>query len=492
MKRGLPLVTLALALTIGGAEPGSSPRSKMFLVLNFDVEDSTTPAAAGIDDIPKWLAEIMSEEGVTGTFFVIGEKARSLEGRGRRDVIAAMAKHDIGSHTNRGSLHPTVTEQLEKASWEDGVGLMLEQESAGIKDLERIFGVPVMSLARHGGSYGPQLICALGRMKAGYSGSPVRLPGRNVVWFCNALNFTGQYDGFDDTYYRDDLFGPHLDKLKAELPELAKTTEVLSFFAGHPTKIRTEQFWDFNFYAGRNPSPDEWKTPDLRPLESMKTAQANFRRLARYLRSRDDIEITTFRHLMGVYASQKELITREELREIAANVIKNKTIIGSEYFSPAEAFAALASAIAEYQEKGSAPLRLKVDRPLGPAEMPDRQPGISRVTLEQAYGLAARANEHIRQAGSLPAFLEVGNRRIGAGSLFALFSSVYEDMISESPRSVYVVPSFEPYPQTNEKGIVQAVRELKSWPVHRPDLAMENIVKLTRLQLWTLKPAHRG
>jgi len=44
----------------------------MFLVLNFDVEDYTTPAAAGIDDIPKWLAEIMSEEGVIGTFFVIG------------------------------------------------------------------------------------------------------------------------------------------------------------------------------------------------------------------------------------------------------------------------------------------------------------------------------------------------------------------------------------------------------------------------------------
>jgi hypothetical protein len=43
----------------------------------------------------------------------------------------------------------------------------------------------------------------------------------------------------------------------------------------------------------------------------------------------------------------------------------------------------------------------------------------------------------------------------------------------------------------NESEIVRAVRELKSWPVHRPDLDMEKIVEYTRLQLWTLKPAHR-
>ena len=461
----------------------------MFLVLNFDVEDYTTPASEGIDEIPKWLAEIMSEEGVTGTFFVIGEKARSLESRGRRDVLAAMARHDIGSHTNRGSIHPTVTEQLEKAGWDDGVGLMTEQESAGIRDLERIFGVPVKTLARHGGSYGPQLVCALGVMKAGYSGSPVSLPGRTVVWFCNALNFTGQYDGFDDTYYRDDLFGPHFDKLKAELPELAKRTEVLSFFAGHPTKIRTEQFWDLNYYEGRNPGPDEWKMPELRPLESMKTAQANFRRMVKYLKSRDDIEITTFRHLMEVYGSQKEFITQEDLREIAANATRNKAVCGSEYFSPAEAFAALGTAIVEYQQKGSVPQNMKSSRPLGPVEMTDSQPEISRVPLQEVYELAGLASDHIRQVGALPSSLQIRGARIGAGSLFALFSAAYLDLISGNRSSDYDVLPFDPYPRANEAEIVRAVRELKSWPVHRPDLDMERIVEMTKLQLWTLKPA---
>ena len=491
MRSPLRLSRLVLIMALALANSCHSPKSKMFLVLNFDVEDYTTPASEGIDEIPKWLAEIMSEERVTGTFFVIGEKARSLESRGRHDVIAAMAKHDIGSHTNHGSVHPTVTEQLEKAGWDDGVRLMAGQESAGIRDLERIFGVPVKTLARHGGSYGPQLVCALGRLKAGYSGSPVSLPGRNVVWFCNALNFTGQYDGFDDTYYRDDQFEPHFDKLKAELPELAKTTDVLSFFAGHPTKIRTEQFWDFNYYEGRNPGPDEWKTPELRPLESMKTAQANFRRMARYLKSRDDIEITTFRSLMEVYGSQKDSVTKEELREIAENVIKKRSVFGSEYFSPAEAFAGYGAAIVDYQKRGSLPQEIKAIRPLGPAEMPDLQPGISRVTLEEVFELAGMANAYGHQSGSLPSSLLVRDSRIGTGSLFALFCAVYLDMISGKRVSEYDVPSFDPYPRTNEKEIVQVIQDLKSWPVHRPDLDMEKIVEMTRLQLWTLKPAHR-
>ena len=164
-------------------------QDKTYMVICFDVEDYTSPESVGMDDIPKWEAEIMSEEGVTGTFFVIGEKARSLEKRGRTDVIQAMAKHDIGGHTNYGSIHPTITEILEKANWEDGKIKMLKNETAGFKDMERIFGQRPANLGRHGGSYGPQLLAALSEMNAGYVYSPIGLPGHNAVWFCNTLNF---------------------------------------------------------------------------------------------------------------------------------------------------------------------------------------------------------------------------------------------------------------------------------------------------------------
>jgi peptidoglycan/xylan/chitin deacetylase (PgdA/CDA1 family) len=485
------MVILALALTLGACAGRGPAKSKTYLIVTFDVEDYITPEAERIDDIPMWLAEIMTEEGVTGTFFVIGEKARSLEKRGRDDVIAAMAKHDIGSHTNFGSIHPTVTEELEKAGWDDGVRLMREQESAGIAELDRIFGVPVTILARHGGSYGPQLVAALGSMKAGYQGSPASLPGHDVVWFCGALNFSAQYAGFDDTYYRDDLFEPVFEKLKAELPEQARKAGVLALFAGHPTKIRAEEFWDLNFYAGKNTGPGEWRTPRLRPEETMATAQKNFRRMMRWLESRDDIEITTYRALMDVYSGQKEALTREELGAVASVTLETKVLAPTDDFSPAEVFAGLARAIMDHQEKGTLPPGLETVHPLGPMEMPPAQPEIARLKLEDIYRLALEAHELIGRTGALPATLHVGNARVGTGSLFALFSAVYLDMDSGKPRPEYDVPAFEPYPRTNEAKIIGEVEGYKGWPVHRPDLDMSRIVEFTKLQLWTLKPAHR-
>ena len=179
-------------------------------------------------------------------------------------------------------------------------------------------------LARHGGSYGLQLVTALSLMKRAYQGSPASLPGHDVVWFCNALNFSAQYAGFGDAYYRDDLFEPVFDKLKAELPEQARKAGVLALFAGHPTKIRAEEFWDLNFYDGKNIDPGEWRTTRLRPRETMATAQKNFRRMMRWLKSRNDIEITTYRALMDVYSDQKETMTRKDLRTIAITMLEAK------------------------------------------------------------------------------------------------------------------------------------------------------------------------
>jgi hypothetical protein len=485
------LVALFAVLALATGCSGRSVKPKTFLVVTFDTEDYITPESELIDDIPKWLAETMTEEGVTGTFFVIGEKARSLEKRGRRDVIGAMAKHDIGSHTNFGSIHPTVTEELEKAGWDDGVRLMAGQESAGLRELERIFGIPVTTLARHGGSFGPQLVAALGLRGAGYQGSPASLPGHDVVWFCNALNFSAQYAGFDDAYYRDDLFEPVFDKLKTELPGVIAKSQVLALFAGHPTKIRAEEFWDLNFYEGKNTPPEAWRVPRLRPQETMATAQKNFRRMMRWLKGRDDIEITTYRALMNVYGGRKEAVTRAELREIAQETLALGALVPSDDLSPAEALVGLARAIIGYQENGTLQEDLEVIHPLGPIEMPPTRPEMDRLRIEDVYGLARQADGFIIRNRALPATLQLGNARIGTGSLFGLFSAVYLDLDAGRPRPAYDVPAFEPYPKTNEQKIIAEIEGYKTWPVHKPDLDMSRIVEFTKLQLWTLKPARR-
>jgi hypothetical protein len=468
-----------------------SGNKKTPMVICFDVEDYTSPESAGMDDIPKWLAEIMTDEGVTGSFFVIGEKARMMEKRGRTDVIEAMARHDIGSHTNFGSIHPTVTEILEHASWDEGLAAMLKNESVGFNDLERIFGQRPANLGRHGGSYGPQLTGALSQLNAGYVYSPVGLPGHNAVWYCNALNFNGEgdYGFFDDAYYRDDLFNPMLQALDSLIPISIKDIDMVTFFACHPSKVRSIQFWDFNYYKGANPGPDEWKTPELRPLESMETAQKNFRRLILYLKSRNDIELTTFRDLAERFSFRKDIISQDELGKLADRVLKERKVIIDEFFSAAEVLSALTESLDHYRTAKELPLQVDIIRPFGPLEMPPITPEFEHIPGGGVLELAAAAHAYIRETNHLPSSLTYEGKKIGCGSLLALFSEMFLKIQASGLPDQFSTLAMEAYPSLNEENIISSVAACKDWPVHREDLDMSQLIEMTKLQLWTLKPA---
>jgi len=253
--------------------------------------------------------------------------------------------------------------------------------------------------------------------------------------------------------------------------------------------VRTEQFWDFNYYEGANPPLSECKAPDLRPLESMETAKKNFRRLMEFLKSQDNIRITTFSDLMKRFSYQKDFITKKELRDYAENVLVQKSIVIDRNFSPSEMFSAFVRSLTEYAQTGKIPNKSERESPLGPMEMPDSIPGMSELSNIQAFTLVGEAYNRIRDRGYLPAWLSVGEDRIGTGSLLALFSDMYLDILSGEPDESYKIIPFDTYPQENEKAIISEVEGCKYWIVHRPDLDMSHLVKLTRQQLWTLKPA---
>jgi hypothetical protein len=194
---------------------------------------------------------------------------------------------------------------------------------------------------------------------------------------------------------------------------------------------------------------------------------------------------------MSVFSHQKETMTRDELAAMASGALASRTLAATDDFSPAEAFAGLVESILSYEGSRALPKTVGTRHPLGPLEMPLANPEIGRVSLKDVSVLAHKADEIIRRTGALPAALSLGTARLGTGSLFALFAEVYLDLASDKPRTGYDVPAFEPYPRTNEQGIIGQVEGYKTWPVHRPDLDMSRVVEFTKLQLWTLKPAIR-
>src|ERR1041385_15104 len=112
----------------------SAPR--IDVILWFDTEDYLLPPD---DDAAKRLAEMLTQRKIRATFKVVGEKARTLERRGRRDVIAALKKHDIGYHSDFHSVHPTPTEYLADCGLLDGIAEFARREGDGAADARRIF-----------------------------------------------------------------------------------------------------------------------------------------------------------------------------------------------------------------------------------------------------------------------------------------------------------------------------------------------------------------
>src|SRR5262245_39713153 len=150
--RGLTLLALFLLVTPAPAAP------HVDVILWFDTEDYLLPAS---DDAALRVAQMLTDEGIRGTFKVVGEKARTLERRKRDDVIAALKKHEIGYHSNYHSVQPTPAQYLSTLGWDEGVAEFDRRERPGFEDVKRIFGKTPTCYGRPGSSWGPQSFGAM-------------------------------------------------------------------------------------------------------------------------------------------------------------------------------------------------------------------------------------------------------------------------------------------------------------------------------------------
>src|ERR1041385_4756224 len=133
---------------------------------------------------------------IRATFKIVGEKARTLERRGRRDVIGALRKHDIGYHSDFHSVHPTPSEYLADCGLLDGVAEFVRREGDGAADVRRVFHVDTLSCyGQPGSSWGSQAIAGLKEIGVAPHGVPCYVDeGTHVglnhkpFWYAGALN----------------------------------------------------------------------------------------------------------------------------------------------------------------------------------------------------------------------------------------------------------------------------------------------------------------
>src|SRR6266702_2257155 len=318
---------VAFGLAAPNTARGGNSLAKVYVILWFDTEDYILPAS---DDAALRVAELLSKENIRATFKVVGEKARTLERRGRTDVIEALKKHEIGYHANWHSVQPTPAMYLSNLGWDEGVAEFDRREKPGYDDVKRIFGVAPSCYGQPGSSWGPQSYCAMKKW-----GMPVYLDAGNHV---NLDNRPCYYDGILNLYklehtLRADLTSP--EKLKDAQNRFSASRKKLLAEGGgivsiyyHPCEFVHKQFWDgVNFQGGANPPREAWQKPPMKTEDETRVAFEIFERYIGFIKEHPDVVFITATDAVKLYRdkAQGRSFSPAELQQIASKVTADMT-----------------------------------------------------------------------------------------------------------------------------------------------------------------------
>lgn len=454
------------------------------LVSYWDTEDYLSPPDAGSDDIILHIARSARAAGLKATFCIVGEKVRSLVGRGRTDVTGEIARHhDPLLHFNYGSIHPTTTELLTTVDWDDGVALALAREAPGFRLLERTFG-RCTGLTRHGMHFGAQIlrVCALER-KAFWD-SLIALPETPFHWFCGALCFNSQANYALDTHYRDPRFVDHLDDVLARLEADRRAGVQLAALFGHPHRTICEEFADVSYYGGRNALHEHLRGPRPLPGQEVERVREHLGLLFRRMASLRGYEVVTVADLVERYADRPAEVSVRDLRAFATRVLD----VGGPAYTPrlsaAEGLLGLAEGLVAARGRGRRPESQPLRSALGPLTAPRDEPTSGPLDRTQVVDLAREVLRATQATGHLPH--EVPGAGVGLSSALLLFAEAYLSARSAPPQSV--PRSAPPWPEVAE-GMAGPIGDMPHWPCHDPAMEVSRILRYCRLMSWTLVPA---
>jgi len=457
----------------------------------FDVEDYITPES---DDALKALLDIFEERGARGTWKLVGEKYRVLRSRQRKDIIEALHRQDVGYHTDNHSQHPTISEYARGLSWQAGADEFAAREWCGFEELRQEFGA-ISCYGQPGGAWAPQAFDVMRRW-----GIPMYLDegrhvglGKRPFWFQNVLTaFNLQENCVRVDISRDDKVAA----LREARRRFDSTAERLKGEGGlislyyHPCEFATSEFWDgVNFSNGRNTPRAEWKGA---PLLSREEAAARLRTFAELLDlalSHADVEVVDAEQLAAAYQPHRGSLqlASTELARIATDLRGGISCAASSegWLSPAQVFSGLAEALTAWAEAGEVPRSVELSSPLGPARRVG-VPADGRTTVADVVRAARQARAAIKAANRLPDAVWLGATEIGPGTAFAAMSQVLAAALAGGAAESVAISS----PRLLLEDQVGAdEREMWGWTIFPRGFSAPDLLELTRLQTWTMKPA---
>jgi len=468
---------------------------RVSVLLWFDTEDYILPQS---DDAAKRLALILTQQGVTATFKVVGEKARTLARRDRQDVIGALARHEIGYHANTHSQHPTVAEYESTLDWASGVEEFNRRERPGFDDVAHIFGKTPTAYGQPGSSWAPQVFPALQKWGVRVyldEGKQVGLKGR-PFWYGGILNIFNTQEG---EQLRGNETWSNLDDAKAKFQDfyLRMTTRkeggVISI-PFHPCEFVHQQFWDaVNFANGANPPPDDWKLPPVKTPEDSERAFKYLEDLVVFMKSFPRVDFVTASQAADMFRdqAQKHVFSTQEITDMARQIVPEITFQSGEHFnlSASEIFYLLNKFVANIvRRKGAEPLILE-GTPYGPASAPAPLTSKLDVPWAQMARTVLDVQDELDKTGQIPTTAWMGSQPVPPESYLvglAQLTGVLTDK-GEAPDTV----SFGPARLAAADYVADDSPALWDWIIFPHGFHAPKLMDLAKLQAWTLKPAHK-
>ena len=465
--------------------------SPIYVTLWFDTEDYILPQS---DDAAKRLAEMLTRLGIKATFKVVGEKARVLEQRGRKDVIAALKKHEIGYHSNYHSIHPTPAEYLQNTEWDEGVAEFYRREISGVKDIQRIFGVMPSCYGQPGSSWGPQSHAALKQM-----GINVYLDDSSHVGIDEQPFYYGgllNIFKMGSNIVRMDLSGD--DNLAKGKARFLKSYETLKAKGGgtisiyfHPCEWVHQEFWDgVNFSRGANPERKDWKLPKTRTREETEKAFKDFEEYAKFIQAQAGVRYVTANELKMLYADHTAMqrITGDYRFVIAEAVQQEITFLqaGSFSLSAAEIFSLLTKVfLADHLDWRGAVRPQSLSGPTRAFVYDAAHPRPVKVS-GAAFAQAVRDVAAFCQSQKrVPNEVWIGSQAISPQDYLATLGAFTRMPQTKLPAEIEIaVGNF-----TADKYVANDDPRIFNWVIHPEGFHAPKLMELAKLQAWTLKPA---
>ena len=458
--------------------------SKLKIIYWWDTEDYINPQS---DDALLLLLKEFEKRSIPAVFKMVGEKTRVLVERGRKDIIGLLKNDlfEIGYHTDMHSAHPTIAEYTEHLDWQEGLGEILLNETAGLDVTRETFGKEIVCYGQPGSSYTPFVY---GAMRAW--GVPAYLGGgaylgddifpTSLHGIFNMARMNGASSGFSARKgdAAPKLARDAMTKLVKTLPDNA----IISH-CNHPNEWSLEKWWDeVNFLHGAAPLREEWKPAPLVPVDEMKRRVGLYGEYLDWVKSQG-VEAISLKQAMELYSSGRNVIRREELLPIAAKWAKGEVdghldVDENISLSAAQVLYLLVQAAQE-----TCPDTLftgEVDAPVFIEGLSLGEPfNVSRDVLLRA---AEMLMNHIRSCNVLPAMVEVPGQKCvppaAMGVALGKLLTTKTKSVKLANDEVHFLPAGE---------VVVYGKGVGPWSIHHEGFTGANLVEYTRLLSWSYR-----